>query len=213
MSEQSDIKRAGYLSLLMSGTQALGGIADFFTARAEGKGAAAAYKANARMAERNAQMALQDAMAARLSTLRRVDDILMMGRLNRGSMVAASAARGVVSDTGSPLEALAADAYQTGKQAGEEHLTGMLQARELEIEAINHKFQAAQNRMQAKRAKKQANVAAITGLAKGLSGAAISYAGFAQSRSLLAQMQQSSTPIGTSSLWGAELPFQLPPGE
>lgn len=211
--DTSGVRRAGYLSLLTAGTSVLGGIGDYFTTRAQAKGVANAYRANARIAERNARAALQDAMAARLSTLRRVDDILMMGRLNRGSMVAATATRGVVADTGSPLEALAAEAYQTGKQAGEEHLSGMLQARELEIEAINYKFQASQNRSAAKMAKRQANVAAITGLTQSLSGAAISFGGFMQSRSLLAQMRPASAPEGASLLWGDQLPFQMPPGE
>src|SRR5687768_1729098 len=106
-----------WLSLLTAGIQMAGAYTQFQQQRnqarlyeqetnaAAGANYAAAM-ANVRMSERNAMAARADAAAARLSSLRRSEDILMFGRVNRGDLTATAAARGVVANTGSPLEAL-----------------------------------------------------------------------------------------------------------
>lgn len=213
------------------GMQAAGSISAYKSEKASiqaaSSGAAQAYRSNARIAERNAQLAMADAMAARLSTLRRVEDIEMLGRLRRGSMTAATASRGVVANTGSPLEALAADAYETGKYAAEEHLTGMTQARSLEIEAINQRFQASYDRKLAAYTekseayqKRQAIQGAKFNLINNLTRGGIGLMqGFQQSASLLSVARPASTPAGAGmvSLWVPpsynRIPFQMPPGE
>lgn len=221
-----------WLSLLTAGIQMAGAYTAFQQQRdqarmyeqetnaAAGANHAAAM-ANARMAERNAQAARMDAAAARLSSLRRSEDILMFGRVNRGELSATAAARGVQADTGSPLEALAADAYETGRVASEEMYTGLLAARDLDIEAINYRYQADTIKSQAtfarafasreaSRARKQAMVSSWGGLAQGITGGMTTIArGFAQPKPMTASVPTMYQPVQQYN----SLPFQMPPGE
>lgn len=191
------------LSLLTSGLHLGGTLVDFTSRLANSSGAYRAASANAAMMRRNAEAALTDAALARLSTYRRVEDIRRIGRARQGTLTAIAAARGVVTNEGSPLEAIAAEAYETGRVAGQAQYEGLLQERQLKIEALSREYQAKVIKAQAKYARKQAILGAIGGLALNVAGGLPLYAkGFAVAKSMLSP---SPTTQGLS--------FQMPPGE
>lgn len=175
-------------SLLTSGLLAGGTLADFLGTIGQGRNSSAAARANARIANQNAEAASRDARAAALATQRSVEDVELIGRIRRGSLVASSAARGVQTDTGSPLENLASDAFQTGRAAAEIQFQGDVAVQRLEVEAAQQRAMQGFLKKQAKRARTSAILGAVGGLASNLAvGLPIHLRGFNAGRSLLTQ--------------------------